>query len=446
MLTQVPHILEPVPGRNGASAAAAPLRRIALYSHDAMGMGHLRRNALIAQTLASSPLRSGLLCISGTCDATTLALPPGADYVTLPALRKEQSGRRYTSRRLPLPTRDLIELRARLIVAALDAFEPDLFIVDKVPRGLLGELEPTLRHLRSRGRTRCVLGLRDVLDEPAVVQREWAEQRNEDAIRRYFDAVWVYGDPAVYDMAREYNLSSGLAGMIRYTGYLDQRPRLAQAEAEEAPAGLDQDGGRLALCLVGGGEDGSALAEAFAAAELPEHTSGVVVAGPMMPREGRERLHGSAVLRARMQVLDFVPEPGFLLHRAHRVVAMGGYNTTCEVLSHGKRALIVPRVHPRREQMIRAQRLHQLGVVDLLDPSDLSPEALARWLAADEPPAVDARLRIDFQGLQRIPRLVTELLASSPARGSRANHTHDSPLQGGAFSWRTPNGRASDMS
>jgi predicted glycosyltransferase len=65
-----------------------------------MGMGHLRRNALIAQTLATSPLRSGLLCITGTCDATALALPPGADYVTLPALRKEQGGRRYTSRRV----------------------------------------------------------------------------------------------------------------------------------------------------------------------------------------------------------------------------------------------------------------------------------------------------------------------------------------------------------
>ncbi len=40
--------------------------------------------------------------------------------------------------------------------------------------------------------------------------------------------------------------------------------------------------------------------------------------------------------------------------RAIGVVAMGGYNTFCEILSFDKRAIIVPRTAPRMEQYIRA--------------------------------------------------------------------------------------------
>jgi len=75
---------------------------------------------------------------------------------------------------------DVETLRAR---AAIEAFEPDAMIVDNVPRGAMQELDATLRHLRANGRTKCVLGLRDVLDEPATVRREWAKVSNEEAIR-----------------------------------------------------------------------------------------------------------------------------------------------------------------------------------------------------------------------------------------------------------------------
>ncbi len=428
-----------------APAEARPCR-VALYSHDTMGMGHIRRNLLIAQALARPPLTAGLLCISGAHEATASALPVGIDCITLPALRKEERGRRYRARRLPLAARELIELRAQTIAAALDAFDPDVLIVDKVPCGLLGELEPALDRLRAAGRTRFVLGLRDVLDEPAVVRREWHEQGNEAAIARYYDAVWVYGDPAVYDMVQEYDLSAEIAGKVRYTGYLDQRVRLEPANgaaADDALADVAIPSGRLVVCLVGSGEDGGQLAEAFALAELPAGTSTVIVAGPLMPAAARAWLHQCAEQRPRVQVLDSVAEPGLLLRRANAIVAMGGYNTACEVLSYGTRALLVPRVRPRLEQMIRAERLRDLGMLDVLHPDELTPAALSRWLAHDAPaPAAAPPSRIDLQGLERIPHLLAELLAAPRARPVL---TAETPNRGGVFAC-TQNRRASDTS
>ena len=68
----------------------------------------------------------------------------------------------------------------------------------------------------------------------------------------------------------------------------------------------------------------------------------------------------------RVDAITFHGQLEALVARAAGVVAMGGYNTFCEVLSLDKRALIVPRTAPRLEQHIRASRATELGLVSML--------------------------------------------------------------------------------
>jgi len=107
--------------------------------------------------------------------------------------------------------------------------------------------------------------------------------------------------------------------------------------------------------------------------------------------------------------------PSVCAERADRVIAMGGYNTCCEILSFEKHALIVPRVAPEAEQWIRAQRLRDLGLVEVLHPDALSPGALSAWLARDLGPPPPIRQRLDLGGLDRIRGLVAGLLDSTAA-------------------------------
>jgi predicted glycosyltransferase len=74
--------------------------------------------------------------------------------------------------------------------------------------------------------------------------------------------------------------------------------------------------------------------------------------------------------------------------------------------------LIVPRVRPRTEQLIRATNFERLGLVDVLHPDRLTPGALSEWLASDESPPPLARGRIDLKGLDRLPGFVSEALAA----------------------------------
>jgi predicted glycosyltransferase len=388
--------------------------RVALYSHDTVGLGHMRRNLLIARTLAGCSSPPVILMIAGAREAGALPLPPGVDCLTLPSLGKDPEGR-SCSRNLDLSLSTLLALRSKSIAAALDAFEPDVFIVDKVPRGAGHELDSSLEAIRAHGLTRCVLGLRDVLDDPETVRREWRDAGTDDRISTYYDAVWVYGDPALYDPVREYGFSPEVASKVRFTGYLDQRLRLqASGPAEDPLSKLGLPDGQLILCQLGGGQDGAALAEAFVHARLPQNANGVLLVGPYLPTDVREHILQVAANRPRLRILEFVTEPSRLLCRADRVIAMGGYNTVCEILSFQKTSLIVPRIHPRREQIIRAERLRNLGLLDVLHPDNLTPGALSEWLSADVPAPPPVQSLFNWNGIANLPRLLDELLAAPP--------------------------------
>jgi predicted glycosyltransferase len=339
------------------------------------------------------------------------------DCLTLPALGKDGAGQ-YYPRSLAVPLKDLIELRTNMIRSAIESFEPDVLIADKVPWGVFGELRPSLEWLCARAGARCILGLREVLDEPEVVRREWHLAANEAAIRAYYDTVWIYGDPQVYNPVREYGFSGDIAAKVRYTGYLDRRGMsdLASGGQADLLAALAMPPGRLVLCLVGGGQDGYYLADTFLQANLPPETNGLVITGPFMPPEARRSLRCRSAANPRQRVIKFVDRPESFLNLADSVIAMGGYNTVCEVLSFEKRALIVPRVTPRREQLIRAERLRNLGLLDMLHPTNLTPRVLTEWLAHDPGSPRRIRDRIDLSGLTRLPGLLNEVLTTPSGR------------------------------
>ena len=373
--------------------------RIALYSHDTMGLGHIRRTSLLARALRRSPLNAHVLLLSGIRESGAYPLPDGIDSITLPAYRKHSDGS-YGARALGIPLDDLIALRSQTLAAALDAFAPDLLIVDNVARGALGELDASLARQCARG-CRIVLGLRDIIDEPAAVARQWQKLRTLDTIRDYYDAVWIYGDARLYDTVAAYGLAAA-EKPITYLGYPDplQRAETSPASDNDAP---------YALCLLGGGQDGYALAEAFARTTLPDGWRAILLTGAMMPAAERAQLAAILADRPDYQLLEFTPEPLALMRGARAIIAMSGYNTTLELLALNAPMLLVPRIKPRREQWLRAVRLAELGLADCLHPDELSPARISAWLA-DARPRKTARDRLDFNGLEHINRETLALL------------------------------------
>ncbi|MCA9262298.1 MAG: hypothetical protein KDA60_00555 [Planctomycetales bacterium] len=412
----IPHDSHRAPERK--SHATTPLK-VALYSHDAMGIGHVRRNLFIAQSLARASFRATTLMVCGIHEATGFCGGEGIDCITVPGLTKHGCGD-YRSRDLSLSLHEVTSIRRATLAGALAAYRPDVFVVDKVPNGLNGELVDVLPQLRAQG-TRLVLGVRDVLDSPHRVAHEWARFDYEHFIREHYDAVWIYGDRHVYDAVKEYSLHA-LVPQVRFTGYFDQRDRLAYSRTSEQqlPASL-ADRRPTTLCMVGGGQDGERLAAAFAHAQLPQGHRGLLITGPLMPAHSRQSLQSVIDGRADMELIPALPEADVLMPHVDRVICMGGYNTTLSTVSFEKPSLIVPRVHPRQEQWIRAKRFEERELLQVLHPDELSADRISAWLARPESHFTPRRDKLDLGGGQRVCELVQELVGTTPLVNSPAN-------------------------
>jgi predicted glycosyltransferase len=108
-----------------------------------------------------------------------------------------------------------------------------------------------------------------------------------------------------------------------------------------------------------------------------------------------------------------------LIGAADVAVTMGGYNTVCELLASGRRAVIVPRTEPGHEQLLRAERMAGHGLLRMVHPARLAPgslrAALQAELAALHAGTPVGRLRRQ-DGLAQVSRELLELMQVSPAR------------------------------
>jgi predicted glycosyltransferase len=343
-------------------------KRVLIYSHDTFGLGHLRRCRAIAHSLVDANPALSVLILSGSPIIGSFDFRSRVDFVRVPGVIKLRNGE-YVSLSLHIDIEETLAMRSSIIRHTAAIFDPDLLIVDKEPLGLRGEARETLELLRDRG-TPLILGLRDVMDDPTALASEWERKHAAPALRDFYDEIWVYGLPQICDPLAGIGVSSDVRRRMTYTGYL-RRPPAPASNPETRPLPEDE----FLLVTPGGGGDGDALIDIVLAAY--EHDRSIplralLVFGPFMLPDQQAAFARRAAGLANVTAITFDTRIEALMARAAGVVAMGGYNTFCEILSFDKRALIVPRTEPRREQAIRAQRAAELGLVAML------PEAKGR--------------------------------------------------------------------
>jgi predicted glycosyltransferase len=394
-------------------------RRLLIYSHDSFGLGHLRRCRTIAHDLVDRFEDLSVLILSGSPIIGSFDFKSRVDFVRVPGVIKLRNGE-YTALNLHIDIDRTVAIRSSIIQHTADVFEPDMFIVDKEPLGLRGEVKQTLEMLRSRG-TRCVLGLRDVMDEPQVLVDEWERKCVFPALHDLYDDIWIYGLPEIFDPIAEVPGFAAVADKVQFTGYLRRQAptRAVSTNPIELPSRP------FILVTTGGGGDGEELIDWVVSAyeHDPDLTlDAVIVLGPFMPPEKRAAFQQRIDRLPALQVLVFESNMERLYERAAAIVSMGGYNTFCEILSFGRPAIVVPRTIPRLEQYLRAERAQQLGLLHMLpfedhrDPARMA--AMLRMIVASIPPERGQRARM-LRGLDRIAELAEPWLGRPGKSGQK---------------------------
>ena len=396
--------------------ASTRSKRVLLYSHDSFGLGHVSRCRTIANAIVEADQSVSVLILSGSPVVGSYEFRSGVDFVRIPGVVKIETGE-YDSANLRMNVEHTLEMRTRIIRDTADIFRPDLFIVDKEPLGLRGEVGPALRLLKDRG-TPLVLGLRDVMDDPAQLAKEWERKNVVPALRDLYDEIWVDGLPQINKPLTGIDVPPSVRHKLVYTGYLRRELPLHS----DVPHEMEEMHGPFILVTPGGGGDGVELVDWVLAAYESDPNipyGAVIVFGPFMPATAREAFKERAAKFPNIQTLTFTNNLGALMQRAAGVVAMGGYNTFCEILSFDKRAIIVPRTHPRLEQFIRARAARNSGLIEMLDPNrGYDPQAMATALRHLPQQGLPSDVVVPglLDGLGSVWRLVSKQL-SHPHRG-----------------------------
>ena len=393
--------------------------RILIYSHDTFGLGHLRRCRAIAHALVDRFKHLSVLILSGSPIIGSFDFRLRVDFVRVPGVIKLRNGE-YTSLNLHIDIAETLNMRASIIRHTAEVFRPDVFIVDKEPLGLRGEALDTLNMLKSMG-TRLVLGLRDVMDEPKLLEPEWRRKNVVPALRDLYDQIWVYGLPQICDPLEGISLPTKVRQKMIYTGYLHRE--LPSKAPHQLPAITERP---YLLVTTGGGGDGEQLIDwvlrAYEHDPLLPYPA-LLVLGPFMQPELQSHFIARAEKLKRVQAITFHNNMETLIARATGIVAMGGYNTFCEVLSLDKRALIMPRTAPRLEQFIRASRAAKLGLISMLSEDDrLDPQLMANALRNLPRQNLPSEVIVPglLEGLSNVGRLVAPWIeeAQEPMRSN----------------------------
>ena len=262
---------------------------------------------------------------------------------------------------------------------------------------------------------KIVLGLRDVLDDGPTLAEEWDRKDAVRAMEDCYDEVWVYGLESIFNPLEGLTYDNAVDERIKYTGYLRRETWDDAAEPEDP----------YVLVTPGGGGDGRMLVDQVLAAYEADPTltpKARIIYGPFLSGDTRSQFEERvAKLDGRVESLGFDARMENLIAGADAVIAMGGYNTFCEILSFDKPAIIMPRKKPRLEQYIRAARAEELKLIRMLDPdrdgtgAEVMISAI-RDLAHQAPPS-DGHYEGLLGGLNVIVARVDALLTAKAAQG-----------------------------
>ena len=389
--------------------------RLIVYSHDAFGLGNIRRMLAICGHLLNNISNLSILLISGSPMLQGFRLPPGLDYIKLPCLNRGEFGK-VSAKYLGTDVNETVKLRSDLILSAAANFKPDLFIVDKKPYGLQNELEETVSYLKNTlPQTKLVLLLRDILDTPEKTILEWQNQSYYETVEKFYDRVLVVGMPEVFDVCRKYHFPAGIAHKTSYCGYIRREPGSKSVEKIHQELQISPEE-RLVLVTPGGGQDGYNLIDTYLAGLdlFPREykIKSLVLCGPEMSLSRRQSLFERAENYPNLEMREFTDDLMSYITAADAVVAMGGYNTVCEILSARKPATIIPRFKPSKEQLMRAARISRLGLCKMINPQQLTPNLLVDSLLSNlSVDRLTPTIQLDLNALPRISHYIDQLLS-----------------------------------
>ncbi len=392
-------------------------KKVLFYCQHVLGMGHFIRSMEIVRALKDFEV----CFLNGGEIVPGFEFPSSVNVVNLPPLTSDAAFKEVQSDS-PHPLEEIKEVRRLKILSEFERFKPDLFIIELFPFGrrkFAFELVPLLARIRLSGDPiKVVCSLRDIL----VGKRD--QSRHEDQVcrivDRYFDLILIHSDPRFQRLEETFSRREDIQVATWYTGFVAQTAsQFSLDRPEEIPA---DDEKPMILVSIGGGRVGVELLEcAIDASPIVGETAPhrmLMFTGPYLPEDNFLRLQRKVEAKPNIVLRRYTADFLSYMKQADLSISMAGYNTCMNILTTGKKALLLPFTgNQNEEQTIRAEKLEALGVAEMIRPDELQPGLLAKKIVhalKTEPVSVG----LDMQGAEKTARFLGEMLRAAGQRGT----------------------------
>ena len=349
------------------------MKKIIFYCQYLSGIGHLVRSTEIVRSLVKN---FQVYFVNGGPPIAGFEMPPQVKLIEVPAIWLEDGEFRVAD---TLSVESVQELRKNQLINIIEQVQPDCLITEFFPFGrhlLLFELLPLLEYIKSTApHTKIICSLRDVIGKVSDIQEE-------DTIcylmNKYFDLLLFHSDANFQVFAESFRRHQDINCPVTHTGFIAQ-------SLKESCGNLWSDNKDFAKILVsvGGGRIGQELLQTVIEASTIiskkiKHEIQMFT-GPFIPEDKFLSLQQSAKNRTNIKITKYTQNLLEYMKTADISISLSGYNTTMNILSTGVKAIVFPLSHndQDKEQLLRTQKLEELGVVDVIHAENLNPAYLA---------------------------------------------------------------------
>lgn len=348
------------------------------YCQYLSGMGHLVRSTEIVKHLVKN---LQVYFINGGPEIAGFEMPSQVELIRLPALWLQEGKFTVGDNQ---SVEEVKEIRKNLLISEFDKIKPDCLITEFFPFGrhkLFFELIPFIEHIKNTSpNTKIVCSLRDVIGKESEPEEE---EIICNLMNRYFDLLLFHADSNFQQFSESFNRHKDIKSEVIYTGFVTQSPKNYVNDASLLWGDVNSETAKI-LVSVGGGRIGYELLETVITAspilakEIPHFIK--IFTGPFMPEDKVQQLRQLAGACSNIQIETYTLQLWEYMKTADIALSLSGYNTIMNILSTGVRAIVVPIGHEKQdqEQLVRTQKLENLGLVDYILPQNLTASHLAQ--------------------------------------------------------------------
>lgn len=376
--------------------------RVLIYVQHLMGVGHVFRIMRIAEALLVKGLK---VHIAYGGERFQSLQSYGADIHFLPPIRAGEGGFGQLTDSNGCPVSETYkDSRRDLLLDIFNRICPDVLITETFPFGrwqMHFELIP-LMELAKRRRQKILIisSIRDILQEDINIERN---RYTVDLINTFFDAVLVHGDDNLVRLEHTFPLANQIKEKIRYTGIV------AQPIGPQHRRNSRYD----VVVSVGGGVQGrDLLLSAAASKEISSlrNSRWCFIAGLRFNGDALEEL--AKLNQKNIFIENFSDNFSQFISDSEVSLSRAGYNTVSDVLSLGKRAVIVPlSFRSEMEQIRRAEILASEHLVETVKHDEATPEAIAFAIDRVIAKPVPDRSHLNIRGAENSARIVSKMVS-----------------------------------